>query len=305
MPLCDGDILSLLRVRNLLFKNNSINKIVVGSYIMVCENSENPLLLIKNNRKNMLVLISSAKTMTLSSKISLKQSSVPQFEDQAKEIAIHMAQFTPEELKRIFKVSSKLAVENYHRYRNFFSSEQPSLQALLAYTGVVYRNMGLANFTESDFLYTQKHLRLGSGMYGLLRPFDLIHPYRMEYDVKLPEFGNNNMYPYWKDRLTEQLILDVKEAGGVLVNLAASDVIPSFHWKEVEKEVRVITPYFKLWKEEKLKAIVIYLKMARGKMTRHILKNRIENPEGLKNFVWEGFEFDPELSDENNWMFVG
>ncbi|MCD7937869.1 MAG: YaaA family protein [Tannerellaceae bacterium] len=251
----------------------------------------------------MLILLSSAKTMAGKSKIKLKEETTPLFLKEAKEIALQMSQYSVEELEQILKVNKGIAATNYLRYQQFYTQEE-ALQAILAYTGVVFRNMGLSDFTAGDFVYAQDHIRFGSSMYGLLRPFDLIKLYRMEYQINLPELDGKNMYSFWPERLTGQLIEDVKAAGGILVNLAASDVLPSFDWKRIQREVKVITPDFKIWKDGTLKAIVVYLKMARGRMTRHIIKNRLDDPELLKHFTWEGFVWQEDLSDANNWMFV-
>ena len=155
-----------------------------------------------------------------------------------------------------------------------------------------------------DFEYAQEHLRLTSFCYGLLRPLDTIRSYRLEGDVVLPELGNQTMFSYWQSRLTDVFIEDIKKAGGVLCNLASDEMKGLFDWKRVEKEVRVITPEFQVWKNGKLASIVIYIKMSRGEMTRFILKNKIENPEELKKFSWEGFEFNASLSDEKKFVFT-
>ena len=138
----------------------------------------------------------------------------------------------------------------------------------------------------------------------MLRPLDVIRSYRLEGDVVLPEPGNQTMFSYWKSRLTDVFIEDIKKAGGILCNLASDEMKSLFDWKRVEREVRVVTPEFQVWKNGKLASIVIYIKMSRGEMTRFILKNRIENPEGLKSFSWEGFEFNESLSDEKKFVFT-
>ena len=157
---------------------------------------------------------------------------------------------------------------------------------------------------HAEFEYAQEHLRLTSFCYGLLRPLDVIRSYRLEGDVVLPEPGNQTMFSYWKSRLTDVFIEDIKKAGGILCNLASDEMKSLFDWKRVEREVRVVTPEFQVWKNGKLASIVIYIKMSRGEMTRFILKNRIENPEGLKSFSWEGFEFNESLSDEKKFVFT-
>lgn len=252
----------------------------------------------------MQIMLSPAKTMTGTSKIKAPGSTQPRFMKEASEIALHMTQFTVSELSRILKISPKLAAECYRCYQEFHSEEMPPLPAILAYVGVVFKNMNPKDFTDEDFRYAQEHLCFTSGCYGLLRPLDLIKPYRMEFNVKLPELGDGNMYTFWKERLTATLIADVKKNDGTLIYLASMDIQPYFHWKEVEQSVRVILPEFKIWKNGKEKTIVIYAKMCRGQMSRYIIKNRITDPEDLKSFCWEGFTYNDRLSEGDHWVFT-
>ncbi|MDR0431014.1 MAG: peroxide stress protein YaaA [Tannerellaceae bacterium] len=252
----------------------------------------------------MIAIISPAKTMAGTSVVTAPAATIPRFMKEAGKIALNMTQFPAEELSRMLKINAKLAAENYLRFQHFHSDETTPLQAILAYTGIVFKNIHPKDFSSEDFLFLQDSLRIASFCYGLLRPLDLIKPYRMEGDVKIPELGDGDMYSYWRDKQTKTLINDIKEAGNILVNLASMDIRPAFHWKEIEKKTRIITPDFKVWKDRKPQTIVIYAKMARGQMVRHIIKNRIVNPEDLKNFSWEGFYYNEELSGENNWMFL-
>lgn len=252
----------------------------------------------------MLIILTSAKTMTGTSKIKAPAGTMPRFAQEANEIALNMAQFSTDDLKKILKLNPKLALENYNRFQEFHTAEVHSLQALLAYTGVVFKNINPKDFTEDDFLYANDHLRIASICYGLLRPLDLIKPYRMEYEVKLPELGEGNMYNYWRPRQTELLIDEVKKSDNILINLASQEIQGAYDWKKVGSTVRIITPEFKVWKDGKAQTIVIYMKMVRGQMTRYILKNRITDPEALKNFSWEGFTYDESLSNGDNWVFL-
>lgn len=252
----------------------------------------------------MIIILTSAKIMTGTSKIKAPAGTSPRFSQEASEIALNMAQFSTDELRKILKLNPKLALENYNRFQEFHTEEVHPLQALLAYTGVVYKNIQPKDFSEEDFLYANEHLRIASICYGLLRPLDLIKPYRMEYDVKLPELGEGNMYNFWRPRQTELLIDEVKKNGNILMNLASQEIQGAYDWKEVGKAVRIITPEFKVWKDGVAKTIVIYTKMARGQMTRHILKNRISDAEELKNFTWEGYSYNEEMSEGDNWVFL-
>ena len=230
----------------------------------------------------MLVLLSCAKTMSDVSKVKVPLTTVPRFQKEASEIALQMSQFAVGDLERLLRVNAKIAVENYKRYQAFHAEETPELPALFSYTGIVFKRLNPKDFSASELEYAQEHLRLTSFCYGLLRPLDVIRPYRLEGDVVLPELGNQTMFSYWRSRLTDTFIQDIKQAGGILCNLASDEMKSLFDWKRV----------------------VIYTKMSRGEMTRFILKNGIENPEDLKGFSWEGFEFDEALSDERRFVFI-
>lgn len=252
----------------------------------------------------MIVLLSCAKTMSGSSKVIAPFETTPRFHQEASEVALQMSQFSVEDLERLLRVNSKIAVENYKRYQAFHAEGTPELPALLAYSGIVFKRLNPKDFSVEEFSYAQEHLRLTSFCYGLLRPLDVIRLYRLEGDVVLPELGNQNLFAYWRSRLTDVFIDDIKKTGGILCNLASDEMRGLFDWKRVEKEVCVVTPEFHVWKNGKLATIVVYTKMSRGEMTRFILKNKIENLEELKSFSWEGFEFDESFSDEKHYVFV-
>lgn len=241
--------------------------------------------------------------MTARSKILPAVTSVPIFQKEAIQNALDMSQYAAEELEKLLRVNPKIAAENYLRFNDFFSETNTPLPALLAYTGMVYKRIHPIDFTQEDFLYAQEHLRITSFLYGLLRPLDLIKNYRMEGDIKLPEHGGLTQFDYWRPILTDLFIHSIKEQGGTLINLASGEMKELFDWKRVAKETHVITPEFQVWKKGKLTTVVIYAKMCRGEMTRYIIKNRIESPEELKNFQWEGFSFAPESSTDTHYLF--
>lgn len=250
----------------------------------------------------MLILLSCAKTMTKSSNIKVPFTTSPQFIDNAKELAIYLSQYSVDELEQMLHINSKIAVENYERFQNFHNTQ--GLAALLSYTGIVFKKLNPKDFTEQDFTYAQDHLRLTSFLYGLLRPLDMINNYRLEGDIRLPELGDVTLFNYWKSRLTDLFIEDLQKQGGILCNLASDEMKGLFNWNTLTKKVKVITPQFKVNKDGKVKTIVIYTKMCRGEMARYILKNQITDPEMLKAFTWEGFEYNEELSKHNNLVFT-
>lgn len=253
----------------------------------------------------MLTFISCAKTMTTKTKIQVAlHTSIPTFEEIAKEHAIELASMSAEELGRLLHINPRLAAENVLRYGDFLSDTNPAFPALLSYTGMVFKRINAADFTTEEFDYAQQHLLITSFLYGLLRPMDLIKNYRLEGNVKLGSGKGETMFNFWKPILTDFFIDAIKKQGGVLVNLASEEMKSLFDWKKVCSEVRVVTPEFYTLKNGKLAAVTVYAKMCRGEMTRFILKKRIEQPEDLKTFEWEGFAFDKERSSENDFFFV-
>lgn len=252
----------------------------------------------------MLLFISCAKTMTeRHPRVTLPFTTLPYFENEARANAMEMNQFSTDDLGKLLHINTKLAAENYLRYQNFFSPDTPSLPALLAYTGMVFKHINGSSFTLDDFTYAQEHLLITSFLYGLLRPLDLIHSYRLEGNVCLPKH-DCTMFDYWKPILTSWFIEAIRKQGGILVNLASAEMKDLFHWERITEAVHVITPDFLVQKEGKLKSITVYAKMCRGEMTRFLLKNRIEAPEQIKTFKWEGFTYRPEASTPNHPVFV-
>lgn len=253
----------------------------------------------------MLTFISCAKTMTNKSKVVTEATtSLPAFSSQANMHAMELGGLSAEELGKILHINSKLAAENTLRYHDFFSETNLGLPAILSYTGMVFKRINAADFSTEDFMYAQQHLLISSFLYGLLRPMDLIKNYRLEGNVKLGSGGNETMFNFWKPVLTDFFIEAIKAQGGILINLASEEMKNLFDWKKVCSEVRVVTPEFYTLKNGKLAAVTVYAKMCRGEMTRYLIKNRINEPEALKLFEWEGFAFDESRSSDDDFFFV-
>lgn len=252
----------------------------------------------------MLVFISCAKTMAARCSVVVPEVTTPKFEAEAVRNALEMSQYSAPELERLLRVNAKIAVENRLRFHDFCSEENRPMPAVCAYTGAVFKRILPKDFSTEDFRYAQEHLRITSFLYGLLRPLDGIKPYRLEGDVRLPEKGGVSMFDYWKPLLTDFFIEEIRKQGGILVNLASGEMKELFDWKRVEREVRVITPDFQVRKGDGLKTIVVYAKMCRGEMVRFIIKNRIECPEDLRTFAWEGFALDESRRTDCHLQFV-
>lgn len=244
----------------------------------------------------MQLLLSCAKTMTERSSVPTPRTTRPAYRSEASELAAGLATLPTDELARLLRVNRRIAAENRLRYGRFHGDDDAAIPALTAYTGIVFKRIDPASFTDADFEYAQRHLNITSFLYGLLRPLDAIRPYRLEGSVAPPGEEAPNLFEWWRDRLTGPLIERVRRDDGVLVNLASAEMKRLFDWQRVCRKVRVVTPEFRIREGDRMKTVVVYAKMCRGEMTRHILRHRIADPEGLKTFEWEGFRFDPERS---------
>lgn len=249
----------------------------------------------------MITLISCAKTMK-PLPVKVPEVTQPVFQSEASRNALAIMQFSKDQLEKLLHVNSRIAAENYLRYREFHAADMPLTPALCTYTGAVFKRIAPVDFTSDDFLFSNNHLLITSFLYGLLRPLDGIRMYRLEGNVRLHE--GKTMFDFWKPLLTAHLIKAVKDQGGVLVNLASAEMKDLFFWDKVEESVRVVTPDFQVWKGEQLKTVVMYAKMCRGEMVRYILKKRIEDSEELRSFEWEGFRLDASRSDRNHFLFT-
>lgn len=255
----------------------------------------------------MISIISPAKTFASKIKKGAysPELTLPQFIEASRPIVEATLALDKEYMAKQFGLSPKKADEAYRDWRAFISSttqDQPTLQL---YSGMVFKKIDAASFSESDWLWANEHLLVCSFVYGLLLPTDGIRAYRMEGTANLAWDREESVFEYWRDKLTPLLISRVQASGGILFYLASEEMKQLFHWAEVERSVRVISPRF-LTREPSggLKQIVIYTKMARGAMARHIIQNRIEDPEQLRAFSPEGFSFSSELSQGNEWVYV-
>lgn len=249
----------------------------------------------------MITLISPAKTLDLSESIIDKYTQ-PDFEREIKGLVKIMKKKSAMDIKELMGVSENLAALNRERYQNFEDnfSVKNSKQALLAFKGDVYTRIDVDEFSEADFEFAQKHLRILSGLYGLLKPLDLIQPYRLEMGIKLKNNKAKNLYGYWGSKIANA-INDAKD-DEIVVNLASQEYFKAVDQSKIEG--RIIHPVFKEYKEGGYKIIGIFAKQARGMMTNEIIKGRINDPEQLKAFGQEGYEYADNLSAENEWVFV-
>jgi len=208
------------------------------------------------------------------------------------------------ELQEMMAVSENIAKLNVERYKTFQTpfTTKNAKQAIFAFKGDVYGGLDLTTFDENDFSYAQDHLRILSGLYGCLRPLDLIQPYRLEMKTRLKNARGDNLYQFWDDRITKSLNKELKkQQEPVLVNLASNEYFKSVKPKLLEG--RLLNINFKETKDGKTRVVAIFAKRARGMMADYIIRNRIEDPEDLKKFKLGGYRFNKSLSDDKQWTF--
>ncbi len=253
----------------------------------------------------MIIVISPAKSLDFESPLPTQKFSQPAYLEQSQELIEQLQELAPQDIASLMKLSDKLATLNYNRFQDFkrpFNTDN-ARPAVLAFTGDVYQGLDANSFNEDDFNFAQNHLRILSGLYGLLKPLDLIQPYRLEMGTKFENTRGKNLYEFWGDAINDEInqTLDTKN-NPVLVNLASNEYFKAAKEKQVNH--RVVTPVFKDRKNGEYKIISFFAKKARGLMTRYIIENRITAVEGLKDFNVDGYYFSKKQSSENQWVFL-
>jgi uncharacterized protein len=253
----------------------------------------------------MLAVISPAKTLDYESVCPPHQTSEPAYLDESAKLITTLRRKSKAELQELMGISENLAELNQQRYREWslpFTGDN-ARAALFAFKGDVYTGFTLDTYTPSDLQFTQKHLRILSGLYGLLRPLDLMQPYRLEMGTSLKTRKGTNLYQFWGEQITD----GVNEAlagseSDVLVNLASQEYFGAVSAKGIKG--RIISPQFRDFKGGDYKIISFFAKKARGMMCDFIVKNRLSDPEALKAFDREGYRYNPELSEELRPVFT-
>lgn len=251
----------------------------------------------------MLLLISPAKSFDFESPSHTNSSSEPDFVAESTRLIKKVGTFSRKKLGTLMNISPELAALNVARYQKWTPQpkKEDTKQALLAFNGEVFRGLNAKEMNEQDLQFAQDHLRILSGLYGLLRPLDLIQPYRLEMGTKLKYYNYNNLYQFWGDKITKRINADLGESN-CIVNLASTEYYKAV--KESKLKQKVITPIFKDFSNGEYKILMTYAKNARGTMANYIIKNRVTNPELIKSFTSNGYVYDAAQSDESNWVFV-
>ncbi|HDZ39828.1 MAG TPA: peroxide stress protein YaaA [Marinobacter sp.] len=252
----------------------------------------------------MLMVISPAKTLDYESPLATETFTKPDFLEDACELIDQLKELEPHQVSNLMSISDKLGQLNAERFQSWHTpfSSKNARQAVLAFKGDVYTGLDAESFSEQDFSFAQKHLRMLSGLYGILKPLDLMQPYRLEMGTKLENKRGKDLYAFWGARLTQAINQLLKNDDEVLVNLASNEYFKSLKQKDLEG--RLITPQFKDWKNGQYKIISFYAKKARGLMCRYAVLNRITDANKLKGFDLDGYYFSEDQSDANNWVFL-
>ena len=252
----------------------------------------------------MLIVLSPAKTLDFESPIKVNKTTEPDFIPRSAELISTLRTMPPAQIGSLMSISDSLAQLNVARYASWSKKFTPdnSRPAVLAFDGDVYEGLDARSLNARQLDWAQKHLRILSGLYGLLRPLDLMQPYRLEMGTRLATKRGKDLYAFWGDQITEALneSLTVAKAQA-LVNLASEEYFKSV--KPAKLDRPVITPVFEEWKGGGYKIVSFFAKRARGLMARYAIEHKLTKPEQLKDFDSEGYGFDAKASNEARWIF--
>ena len=252
----------------------------------------------------MIAILSPAKSLDYENE-GFKATASPSFNMKSLQLISILKEKNIDDLRNLMHISEKLATENYDRYQNFSTryTTKNSKAAISAFVGDVYVGFDAQNLSQNDIDYANDHVRILSGLYGILKPLDKMQPYRLEMGTKLSNNEGKNLYEFWGNHITKQLNKDLKNIGSrTLINLASNEYFKAI--KKDELKADIINIGFKEYKGDQLKFISFNAKKARGYMARYIVQNQIEDVEGLKGFDTDRYRYDESLSTQGELMFV-
>jgi cytoplasmic iron level regulating protein YaaA (DUF328/UPF0246 family) len=249
----------------------------------------------------MLIVISPAKKLDYTSAVNSPLTTQPALLDHSEELAQGLKALAPQDVSSLMSLSDKLGALNFERFQEWQTpfTDENARPAVLAFKGDVYKGLDADSMSDEDLRWAQDHLRILSGLYGLLRPLDLMQAYRLEMGTKFANPRGGDLYQFWGDIITDELN---KTDSSVLVNLASNEYFKSVRKKAIG--ARIITPVFMDKKNDKYKIVSFYAKKARGLMSSYIIRNRITEVEQIKNFDTDGYSYNAALSEADQWVFV-
>lgn len=250
----------------------------------------------------MLIVLSPAKSLDLETPPTTKLYTEPSFLDHSEQLIERLREFSPAELGELMDLSDNLSALNVARYASWTRDTAEARQAVMTFNGDVYDGLDARTLAPKQLDYAQARIRILSGLYGMLRPLDLIHPHRLEMGTRLSTPRGKNLYDFWGDTIANALRQTADEQGAdTLVNLASEEYFKSAKRKALG--LPVITPLFEDWKNGKYKIISFYAKRARGLMARYAAVHGITDPRQLKDFDLDGYRYEPAASDASTWLF--
>ena len=254
----------------------------------------------------MLAILSPAKTLDFDSPLTTNQHSAPEFTKESKALIKTLRQLEPSDIGSLMGISDKLATLNHDRYTHWsakFDAASGARASLLAFKGDVYLGLDAQTLSKRDFTWAQKRLRVLSGLYGLLRPLDRIHPYRLEMGTALRNTAGKDLYEFWGSKVTQALneVLSGQRSK-VLINLASNEYYKVVQAQNIDG--RIVTINFKEWRRDAYRFVSFSAKKARGLMARFMIDQRAEKADDLKAFDVEGYAFNEELSSRDEWIFT-
>jgi len=250
----------------------------------------------------MLIVLSPAKSLDLDSPPTTRERTTPRFVDDAAELIKVLKPKSPAEIGALMDISDQLSVLNVTRYADWHPDHAGARQAIMSFDGDVYTGLAARTLDAAALGWVRDHVRILSGLYGVLRPLDAMHPYRLEMGTRLANPRGKDLYAFWGEKVTGALNADMKDAGAdVLVNLASEEYFRSVKPKLLDAPV--ITPVFEDWKNGKYKIISFFAKRARGMMARYAAEQQVTDVEALKAFDVDGYAFDDAVSTDREWVF--
>ena len=258
----------------------------------------------------MIIVLSPAKSLDYDTPAHIETHTIPDFVDDAAELIDGLRRLSPQQIGTLMSISDPLARLNFQRYADWSQhfSQTNAKQAVLAFNGDVYEGFDAKSLTHADLDYAQQHVRVLSGLYGVLRPLDLLQPYRLEMGTRFENARGKDLYAFWGERITHALNAQLehnqgkaKKGARVLVNCASNEYFKAVKPKTLTAPI--ITPVFEDWKGGRYKIISFHAKRARGLMARYIVENRIAEPGALKDFAIEDYAFDAAASNDSTYVY--
>ncbi|MFW5425942.1 MAG: peroxide stress protein YaaA [Methylophagaceae bacterium] len=250
----------------------------------------------------MLIVISPAKTLDFETDPIVSEHTQPRFLTQSQQLINDLKKLSVADVASLMKLSDKLAGLNMARFQTWAPpfDLNNAKQAVFAFKGDVYTGLDADSLDAGGIEFMQQHLRILSGLYGVLRPLDLMQAYRLEMGTKFSNVKGENLYQFWDNQLRESIETELSD--GVLINLASNEYFKALQTKQLN--ARIITPIFKDWKNGQYKIISFYAKKARGLMSRYIIDYKIEKPKQIQQFDSDGYHFSAEMSKGDDWVFI-